>query len=428
MKMKKSKCVFSVLLALLLSVNLTIPAFAAGLDLTDNPDLAENPPYGTPDWERKYGESAKNKRPGKTYTVTATTATGITKTFTLDTTDMEDHVESRNSQGFRTDGSRIDTFDMAYSHPTYITERDPLLDTQCIIVPDGTKNLGTVGADGYLGFIVIPKSVKFFASISTETNSDYIILYEGTEAEWNSIEHRTDRQDLIGNITNATTLFNCDYYAIAAGKPGSAPAASASTTNKPAVSTSAAAKPAASASANFTDVKSSDYFAAPVQWAVGQGITGGVTATEFKPENNCTQAQAIMFLWRSQGCPTPSSAAPFNISPDKYYYTAMNWAYEKGLIDDCFRPNIGCTRATALKCLYKLAGSPAVDRKEFRYSGKAYVDVGEVDSCYDALAWAVDAGLIEGVFENHWSPFSPCRSCTRGQIVTLMYRAMVGQG
>lgn len=391
--MRRSNCVFCLLLALLLSVSLTIPAYAdTGVD---NPD---GPPAGTSTWDQMYGD----KTPGKTYTVTATTATGITKTFTLDTTDMEDHVKTWPGMVHKADGTIIDGIKM-----TYIPAGDaPTLDTQCIIVPDGTEVLGTFLLSGNLDFLVVPKTVKHLEAIRPR-NTDYVILYEGTEAQWNNIELSDHTQDdNRATVANAVTLFNCNYYDVAAGRAAEEAAAAA------------AAEAAVPLVSGFTDVKATDYCAEPVKWAVEKGITSGVTKTAFKPGDTCTQAQIITFIWRSQGSPEPSGTAPFNISPDKYYFKAANWAYSKGIIDDYFNPNGSCSRAMAMMYLYKLSGSPAVDHTGV----STFWDVSKTDSSYDAVCWAVNAGITKGTSD---SAFSPSQTCTRGQIVTFLYRALV---
>jgi len=405
--MRKSKCVFSVLLAVLLSVSLTIPVFAStGTGYADIEDRAPT-------------SNGNGRVAGKVYTVTATTATGISKTFTLDTTDMEDHIQIfPDAEFYRTpedlNGQPKTGFGMGYSHQAATSDKNPVLDTQCAIVPDGTKNFAGIGVAGRLDFVVIPDSVEYIQKICASNNYpssgiyETIILYEGTEAQWNKIELSTLREDYRSTITNATVLFNCNYYDVAAGK----------------AEANAEAEPAPAAEANstiggFVDVKAGDYCAEPVKWAVGQGITSGVTKTAFKPGDTCTQAQIVTFIWRSQGSPEPSGTAPYNISPDKYYYKAANWAYSKGMIDDYFNPNGGCSRATAMTYLYKLAGSPAVDPS----SASAFYDVSRADSSYNAVCWAVEKNITQGTSA---SAFSPANTCTRGQIVTFLYRALVG--
>ncbi|MDO5765651.1 MAG: S-layer homology domain-containing protein, partial [Elusimicrobiales bacterium] len=158
-----------------------------------------------------------------------------------------------------------------------------------------------------------------------------------------------------------------------------------------------------------------DYYADSVQWAVENGITTGVTATTFVPNNTCTQAQILTFLWRSQGTPAASSVAPLGIGSDKYYYGAVNWAYENGIIDGSFTPNGACTRATAVDYIYKSQGSPAVN------GSNAFTDVNGSDSYADAVMWAVENGVTTGVTS---TTFVPDKTCTRAQIATFLYRAL----
>lgn len=388
--MKKFKSIISMLLLISL---LAVPAVFNGF-------ASRSPDSLTDIYDPNRVANNNTRTAGKTYTVTATTATGVNKTFVLDTGDMENHVETLNATMIKPDDTIFKGIRMAYC-----PEGDaPSLHTQCVIIPDNTKNLIGIDLSGTLDFVIIPKSVKYFGGLCVR-NDNCVILYEGSEAEWNNIQLHYYREEMQATITNATVLFNCNYYDVAAGKATAKPASTAET-------------PAVSTVSGFTDVKSTDYCAEPVKWAVKQGITTGVTKTTFVPGDTCTQAQIITFIWRSEGSPEPSGTTPYNISPDKYYYKAANWAYGKGMIDDYFNPNGGCSRAMAMTYLYKLAGSPAVS-----HAGNTFWDVGQSDSAYDAIYWAVDAGITKGTT---FDTFSPAKTCTRGQIVTFLHRALVG--
>lgn len=405
--MKKFKSIISMLL--LISV-LIVPAVFNGFadPEIDGPDGA---PASTSGWNATYGE----KTPGKTYTVTATTATGINKSFVIDTTGMNNYVKvtsvDKHARLGDNSGQEFPMVTVQYLHQGYATAKNPLPDIQSVIIPDGTTDVFHLHASSAtpVEFIVIPKSIKH---IRTAIQDNIIVLYEGSETDWNKIllpSGKYGRSNIRNDIKTAADAgricFNCNYYDVAAGKATAKPASTAET-------------PAVSAVSGFTDVKSTDYCAEPVKWAVKQGITTGVTKTTFVPGDTCTQAQIITFIWRSEGSPEPSGTAPYNISPDKYYYKAANWAYGKGMIDDYFNPNGGCSRAMAMTYLYKLAGSPAVS-----HSGNTFWDVSQSDSAYDAIYWAVDAGITKGTTVD---TFSPAKTCTRGQIVTFLHRALVG--
>jgi hypothetical protein len=164
----------------------------------------------------------------------------------------------------------------------------------------------------------------------------------------------------------------------------------------------------------FIDVKSGDYFHSAVYWALDKAITQGTTATTFSPDRDCTNAEILTFLWRAAGSPTPSGKNPFtNVSEDQYYATAARWAYEQGMVSGItFDADALCTRAMTVEYLWKAAGSPSAT------GSAAFTDVTE--DCAEAVAWAVSAGVTEGVGNGL---FAPSSVCTRGQIVTFLQRA-----
>lgn len=165
----------------------------------------------------------------------------------------------------------------------------------------------------------------------------------------------------------------------------------------------------------FIDVTSDDYYHYPVLWAVDQGITYGTGWASFSPDATCTKGQILTFLWRAQGQPKPSGANPFqDVSSGDYFYQAALWAAEKGLVSGpSFQGGAPCTRAMTVSYLWKLAGSPAA-------SGASFGDVPAGTDTAQAVAWAVDEGIAYGTGNGK---FSPNATCTRGQIVTFLYRA-----
>ena len=170
---------------------------------------------------------------------------------------------------------------------------------------------------------------------------------------------------------------------------------------------------------NFRDVKQSDYYYDAVKWAVEMGITEGTSATTFSPNVSCTRAQMVTFLWRAAGSPVPKSTTnPFkDISSTDYFYNAVLWAVENDITTgtgaDTFSPNAKVNRAQTVTFLYRVAGSPASGSSSFS-------DVPESAYFAKAVAWA-DANDITNGTSN--VKFSPNADCTRGQIVTLLYRA-----
>lgn len=171
----------------------------------------------------------------------------------------------------------------------------------------------------------------------------------------------------------------------------------------------------------FTDVGSSDYFFQPVLWAVDNGITTGISATKFGPNNSCTRAQVVTFLWRAAGEPEPSSTKnPFkDVKASDYFYKAVLWAVEEGITTGMsatsFGPNSPCTRGQVVTFLYRSAGTPEST------SGKnPFSDVKSSDFYYNAVLWAVGEGITTGISATN---FGPSQTCTRGQVVTFLYRS-----
>ena len=163
--------------------------------------------------------------------------------------------------------------------------------------------------------------------------------------------------------------------------------------------------------APFKDVADGAYFYDAVEWAVDQGITSGTTATTFSPYQTCTRAQIITFLWRAAGSPEAQNLyGTWDVTADKYYFKAVQWAAEQNMIERFgnFEPDAPCTRLMAVDFMWKSAGQPKASAASFT----------DVDS--DAVSWAVAKGVTNGTTA---ATFSPDATCTRGQIVTFLYRA-----
>lgn len=175
--------------------------------------------------------------------------------------------------------------------------------------------------------------------------------------------------------------------------------------------------PPVSTVGGFSDVKESDYFADAVLWAVEKNITSGTSKTTFSPNATCSKAQILSFLWRAHGSPEPTAANPFtDIKTTDYFYKAALWAAEKGLVSgSTFGANTDCTRAMTMEYMWKAAGSPTP-------AGKAdFTDVPANADYAQAVAWAVENKITSGTGSDN---FSPAATCTRGQIVTFLHRAM----
>ena len=173
----------------------------------------------------------------------------------------------------------------------------------------------------------------------------------------------------------------------------------------------------------FVDVKSDAYYYDAVMWAVQNGITGGKDATHFAPNETCTRAQAVTFLWRAAGSPAPKSTVnPFvDMKPGAYYYDAVLWAVEngitKGTTDTTFSPNATCSRAQIVTFLWRSQKSPAAG------TVNPFTDVAAGTYYNNAVLWAVENSITGGTTA---TTFSPNNNCTRAQIVTFLYRNVNG--
>ncbi len=170
---------------------------------------------------------------------------------------------------------------------------------------------------------------------------------------------------------------------------------------------------------SFTDVAAGSYCYDAVQWAVANGITNGTDATHFSPNAGCTRGQVVTFLWRAAGEPTVGGNVGFvDVAPGSYCYEAVKWAVANGITKGTdathFSPNATCTRGQVVTFMYRAEGEPAVG------GSVGFVDVAAGSYCYNAVQWAVANGITKGTDATH---FSPNATCTRGQVVTFLYRA-----
>ena len=171
----------------------------------------------------------------------------------------------------------------------------------------------------------------------------------------------------------------------------------------------------------FADVAQGWYYDS-VRWALDRGVTTGVSATAFGPDRGCTRAQVVTFLWRAAGCPEADSGEnPFrDVPPDAYYAGAVAWAVENGITTgaapDRFRPDTTCTRAQIVTFLWRFR-----NKEEPKGTKTVFTDVGEKAFYAKAVAWAVENNVTKGMTA---TTFAPEATCTRGQIVTFLFRAM----
>ena len=176
----------------------------------------------------------------------------------------------------------------------------------------------------------------------------------------------------------------------------------------------------------FGDIKYTSYYADPVLWAVENGVTKGTTEKTFSPSDICTRGQIVTFLWRAAGAPKPkSTSCPFkDVTKDKYYYDAVLWAVENGITagtgKTTFSPSEPCTRGQIATFQWRAAGLPAS-----KSTSCPFTDVKKTSFYYDAVLWEVENGITAGTSK---TTFSPSKPCTRGQVVTFLYRDHFKEG
>ncbi len=169
----------------------------------------------------------------------------------------------------------------------------------------------------------------------------------------------------------------------------------------------------------FVDVATGSYYEDAVDWAVENGITQGTDDTHFSPDGICTRAQAVTFLWRAAGSPKPETRAmPFTDVPaGSYYYDAVLWAVEngitKGTSETRFSPDDTCSRAQIVTFLWRSEKSPAAG------TANPFADVKSTAYYAGAVLWAVKEDITKGTTN---TTFSPDADCTRAQIVTFLWR------
>lgn len=172
----------------------------------------------------------------------------------------------------------------------------------------------------------------------------------------------------------------------------------------------------------FVDVPDGEWFTDAVAWAVDQGVTTGVDEYHFAPDEGCTRAQAVTFLWRAAGKPEPTltECAFADVDVNGYYYKAVLWAVENGITtgtdETHFEPDAVCTRAHIVTFLYRTLKGAVSET-----AGNPFVDVPAGEWYTAAVLWAAENGVTTGVDAEH---FEPEGTCIRSQIVTFIYRAV----
>ena len=169
----------------------------------------------------------------------------------------------------------------------------------------------------------------------------------------------------------------------------------------------------ATATSTFVDVANEQYYYDAVMWAANEGITGGTSANAFSPDSICTRAQVVTFLHRMVASPEPAAIdMPFvDVKADAFYYKPVKWAVGSkitgGTSANTFAPDDNCTRAQVVTFLWRTAGQPKPNGKS-----NPFTDVKADSYYYDAVLWAVENGITGGTSAN---TFSPDSNCTRAQ-------------
>ncbi len=168
----------------------------------------------------------------------------------------------------------------------------------------------------------------------------------------------------------------------------------------------------------FADVNERSFYSKSVSWAAKNGIANGATETEFWPQEICTRGQIVTFLWRAAGCPAPAAAAPFtDLRAGAYYSDAVAWAAENGITNGMtateFWPDAPCTRGQIVTFLWRANGKAKAE------APAAFADVAPNAFYADAVAWAAENGITTGMTD---TLFAPDQFCTRGECVTFLFR------
>ena len=170
----------------------------------------------------------------------------------------------------------------------------------------------------------------------------------------------------------------------------------------------------------FADVPSDAYYAEAVEWAVDRGITNGKANGLFGSYDSCTRGQIVTFLWRAAGSPAPKGAAavPTDVIPGSYCYNAVAWALENGITNGMADGTFG-VNDTCTRGQSVTFLHRALGTAPSAVNG--FTDVAADSFCADAVAWAVENGVTNGTSA---TTFSPNNGCTRAQIVTFLYRCL----
>ena len=291
-------------------------------------------------------------------------------------------------------------------------------------------------------FLYIPTSVKEIQH-NTFVYCDNLtdVYYSGNEASWNRIR----RDDgVVEEMAAAKIHFESDVPNYAENTPTvkptptppvvtptptltptpvvtpePTPEVTPTPTPTPVVTPTPTPTPSVPVENPFTDVPNGAWYAAPVLWAKANNVTGGTSATTFGPDDSCTRAQVVTFLWAANGKPEPKSMNnPFtDVANDAWYLKPVLWAVEQGITggvaEGKFGPDQTCTRAQIATFLYAAKGKPAVN------GTSTFKDVANGDWFAKPVIWAAENEVTGGIGDGK---FGPNNTCTRAQVVTFLYK------
>ena len=307
-----------------------------------------------------------------------------------------------------------------------------------LVIPEGVESLGSfLCFDTYaLKSITIPSTMKTIGARAFPYGDEGEIAdladvyYNGQPADWAQIEIAGGNEALTDHAQIHFHSHTWGDWKVTTPATETAEGVETRTCSEcGATDMRAIEKLAPSSSTNvnnpFVDVEKEEYYFEPVLWAVSHDpqITNGMDETHFEPNTICNRAQVVTFLWRAKGEPTPKTQAnPYkDVSKTDYFYDAVLWAMENGITvgtsDDTFSPKDPCTRAHVVTFLWRAEGKPEA-------TGKIpFEDIPAEEYFTDAVSWAVNHNpqITNGMDETH---FEPNTACTRGQVVTFLYRDM----
>ena len=309
-------------------------------------------------------------------------------------------------------------------HSTYTPSASPREDHYVIFELEENSQINGLyylprqdgGSGGSNGIIT-----KYEIQISNDGGETFQIISEGTwdqNKEWKSAEF---------NLTDATHVKFISMESMSSVSGNNLSSAAeivliGAVLEEPELTPTPTPEPTPVPAENpFMDISENDFYYDAVLWALEKNVTEGTSDTEFSPWTTCTRGQVVTFLWRSVGAPSAASdtCAFKDIAANDYYYNAVLWAVEKGITegtsDTEFSPDETCTRGQVVTFLWRFSGKPDSENEICRFT-----DITEKDYYYAPVLWAVEKGITEGTSDTE---FSPDKNCTRGQVVTFLYRA-----